>query len=55
MKTKIYTANGSVQIVPKGSLPISPVRNVNITLTFEDGTTLEATVEDLTGIAQEEN
>lgn len=55
MKTKIYTDNGSVQIEPKGSLPFSPVRSVNIMLTFEDGTTLEATVEDLTGIAQEGN
>jgi hypothetical protein len=52
--TKIYTANGSVQIEPKGSLPFSPVRNVNITLTFEDGTTLGATVEDLLGIVQED-
>lgn len=55
MKTKIYTDNGSVQIEPKGSMPFSPVRNINITLTFEDGTILEATVEDLLGVVQEDN
>lgn len=51
-KAILKTDNGNIVISPEAELPLSPLQFAVVTLTFQDGTVIHASIDDINGLVQ---